>query len=221
MKSKEIADNGLNLLKKGKQGIVHALFGRVGLLVLSLLLQAGILLGLVLRFRDMIPIYLGGSIVFTFCILLCLVNSAMDPSAKITWLIVIMVLPVFGCFFYIWTQSEWGHRALEKSVRRSEQLSKDLIHQKEDTLKALAQSDPGAAGLARYIARTGLFPVYDKTDVTYFPLGEDKWKQMLRELENARKFIYLEYFIVDEGLMWGRILEILARKAKELSLIHI
>lgn len=215
MKTKDLADNGLNLLKKGKQGIVHALFGRAGLLVLSLLIQVGILIGLFFWFRDMIPIYLSGSAVFTFCILLCLVNSSMDPSAKITWLIVIMVLPVYGCIFYVWTQSEWGHRALEKSVCRCEQLSKDLVHQNEDALKALEQSDPGAAGLAKYIASVGPFPIYDKTDVTFFPLGEDKWAQMLKELDAAQKFIYLEYFIVDEGLMWGKILEILARKAKQ------
>ena len=99
MNTKEIADSGLTLLKKGKQGLVHALFGRVGLLILSILIQAAVLFGLFSWFEDTIPIYLGGSVVFTFSILLYLVNSTMDPSAKITWLIIIMVLPVFGCLF--------------------------------------------------------------------------------------------------------------------------
>ena len=105
MNTKEIADNGLNLLKKGKQGLVHALIGRVGLLILSILIQAAVLFGLFSWFEDTIPIYLGGSVVFTISILLYLVNSTMDPSAKITWLIIIMVLPVFGCLFYLWTHS--------------------------------------------------------------------------------------------------------------------
>ena len=51
--------------------------------------------------------------------------------------------------------------------------------------------------------------------MTYFPLGEEKWAEMLRQLEQAEHFIFLEYFIVDEGLMWGKVLEILARKARE------
>ena len=215
MNTKEIADSGLNLLKKGKQGLVHALFGRVGLLILSILIQAAVLFGLFSWFEDTIPIYLGGSVVFTFSILLYLVNSTMDPSAKITWLIIIMVLPVFGCLFYLWTQSEWGHRTLKALVNRSDRLSKDLICQDPEVFQKLETEDPGAAGLARYIASTGLFPVYNQTDVTYFPLGEDKWVRMLEELEKAQEFIYLEYFIVDEGLMWGKILEILARKAKQ------
>lgn len=38
---------------------------------------------------------------------------------------------------------------------------------------------------------------------------------LLEQLERAEKYIFLEFFIVDEGLMWGRVLEILARKAAE------
>ena len=74
---------------------------------------------------------------------------------------------------------------------------------------------PLAASLARYLDRCGSFPVYENTAVTYFPLGEKKFEELLRQLEQAERFIFLEYFIVDEGLMWGRILEILARKAAQ------
>ena len=215
MHSKEIADNGLTLLKKGKQGLVHALFGRVGLLILCMLIQGALLFGLFFWFEDNLPIYLGGSALFTVGILLYLVNSSMDPSAKITWLVIIMILPVFGCIFYLWTQSEWGHRTLKALVDRSSKRSKDLICQQEEPLRRLEQEDPGSAGLARYIASCGQFPVYTDTEVTYFPQGEDKWAAMLRELETARQFIYLEYFIVNEGLMWGKVLEILVRKARQ------
>ncbi len=54
--------------------------------------------------------------------------------------------------------------------------------------------------------------VFENTSITYFPLGENKFEEMLRQLETAKHFIFMEYFIVGEGLMWGRILEILAKK---------
>ena len=57
--------------------------------------------------------------------------------------------------------------------------------------------------------------MYDRTEVTYFPLGEDKFAELLRQLEAAEHFIYLEYFIIAEGKMWGEVLEILTRKARE------
>ena len=75
--------------------------------------------------------------------------------------------------------------------------------------------DPGAAAVVQYRGRNDCHPVFQNTAVTFFPTGEDKWKEMLVQLEQAEKFIFLEYFIIDEGLMWGRVLEILARKAAQ------
>ena len=70
--------------------------------------------------------------------------------------------------------------------------------------------------LARYLrGKGGGFPVYADTVATYFNGGEAMFDEMLRQLETAKKYIFLEYFIVDEGLMWGRILEVLARKAAQ------
>ena len=57
------------------------------------------------------------------------------------------------------------------------------------------------AALARYIHRSGCYPVFERMAATYFPIGEEKWHEMLRQLEQAEHFIFLEYFIVDEGLM--------------------
>ena len=51
--------------------------------------------------------------------------------------------------------------------------------------------------------------------MTYYPLGEDKFEAMLEELEKAEDFIFMEYFIIEEGYMWGRILDVLTRKAKD------
>ena len=66
------------------------------------------------------------------------------------------------------------------------------------------------------MAGNGCYPVFDRCDVTYFPLGEDKFRAMLEELEKAQRYIYLEYFIVEEGRMWGKTLQILARASRSM-----
>ena len=81
-------------------------------------------------------------------------------------------------------------------------------------IKEIEHDGSGTDDLSKYLNKTGCFPVYDKTQVTYFPLGEKKFEAMLEELEKAEKYIFMEYFIVEEGYMWGRILEMLIRKAK-------
>ena len=208
-------DKGLSLLKRGQKGIIHAIFSRFGLMLLLLVLQVFILFGIFWRFQKFLPHIMGGTVLFTFIMVICLLNSRIDPTAKITWLIVIMLLPVFGVLLFAYTQSEIGHRALKVHINRMITNTKDCIPQTEETMRKFSEENRGAAALAHYMQRSGCHPVYEKTAVTYFPLGENKFAEMLKQLEKAEHFIFMEYFIVDEGIMWGRILEILAKKAAE------
>ncbi len=206
---------GLSLLKKGKKGILHVIFSRTGLVTALLALNAVLLFLLFFRFQRFLPHYLGATALFVILELMHLLNSRLDPTAKITWLVVILVLPVFGCLLYLYTRWDLGHRAVSRRVCQLQQENLHRLPQEEKTLEKLTGQAPGAAALSRYVASCGCHPVYEGTAVTYFPLGEEKWKALLRELEKAERFIYMEYFIVEEGLMWGKILEILARKAAQ------
>lgn len=208
-------NKGLTLLKKGQSGIIHAVFSRFGLILLMLIAQVLILFSIFQWFRGVIPHIFGGTVILTSVIVVYLLNNRLNPTAKITWLIVILLLPVFGVLLFVYTQSDLGHRVLKDWTNKVITDTKACIRQDEDVTARLAGENGGVAALARYMSRSGCHPVYDKTAVTYFPLGEDKFDAMLRELAAAKHFIFLEYFIVSEGIMWGRVLEILAQKAAE------
>lgn len=212
---KEEEEKGLTLLKKGQKGLIHALFSRLGVFLLLLLLQLLLLFGVFFRFSNFMLHFWGATIFFTALMALALLNGRQDPTAKITWLIIIMVMPVFGALLYVYTQSNIGHRALKNRTAQLIAQTKESIPQSKEVMESLQEEDAGIANLARYIQRSGCYPVYGRSAVTYFPLGEAKWEEMLRQLEQAEHFIFMEYFIVSEGLMWGKVLEILARKAKE------
>lgn len=208
-------ETGLRLLKKGKQSIFRMIFSRSGLIIALLAVQVLFLFTIFHWFEEFLPHIYGGVVIFTVFMVLYLLNSSMDPTSKITWLVVVMLLPVFGALLFLYTQKNIGHRALTVLYAQLNKETENSLKQNPETEKALQQSDPGAAALSKYVKRSGCYPVYDRTAVKYFPLGEDKFKEMLIQLEKAEHFIFLEYFIVDEGEMWGKILEILARKAKE------
>ena len=214
-RNEENENMGIRLLKRGQKGIIRAVFSRMGLFLLLILLQAAFLVGLFNWFREYWPHVFSGMILFSIAVVLYLLNSQMDPVVKITWLVILMLMPVFGALLYWYTQREVGHRALKARFSQIMDMTKEEIPQSRPVYEALERECPGAASLVRYIGRSGCHPVYDRTRVTYFPQGEDKFAEMLRQLEQAEHFIYLEYFIVSEGLMWGEVLEILARKTKE------
>ena len=120
-----------------------------------------------------------------------------------------------GAVFLLFTQSNVGHRMERVLVENQIKESRELLEQPENVLEAVQHDGTGTDDLCRYLNRSGCFPLYDHSAVTYFPLGEYKFEAMLEELEKAEKFIFMEYFIIEEGYMWGRILDILTRKAKQ------
>ena len=81
-------------------------------------------------------------------------------------------------------------------------------------LERLAGAPSGTDDLVTYLNKSNCFPVYANNEVTFFPLGEEKFAAMLRELEKAEKFIFMECFIIEEGFMWGSVPELLVEKAK-------
>lgn len=205
----------LSLLKKGKKGIFQAVFSRTGLVTILLLMNFCLTAVLFWRFYEYLPHFYGGSAILSAAMVLTVINGRHDPSARVTWLIIVMCSPVFGSLLYFYVRCDVGHRQLKRKIRDMIFTTRELIPQDPEVTEAFERVDPGAAGLARYLRRTDYFTTCANTQAVYFPTGETMFDRLLEELEQAKKFIFLEYFIVEEGKMWGQILEILARKAAQ------
>ncbi len=208
----EKKSKGMRLLKKGQKGVFKMIFSRLGIVLVLLALNIGLLLALFGWFTEFLPHVYGGTALFILCMVIYLINNRMDPTAKMTWLAVIMLLPVFGSLLYLFTCTDFGHRALRKRLRKIYSAS---TPENNEAKLALKQHAPGAAALARYVSGVTGIPVCGDTGVSYFPSGEAAFEKMLPKLQQAKKSIYLEYFIISEGEMWGRILEILVQKLSE------
>lgn len=206
---------GIRLLEKGKKGVIRMIFSRFGIILVLLAVQVLFLFGIFYKFRQLAPHYLGLASLFYLIMIVVLVNSDHDATSKITWLIVMVLFPIFGSCLYIYTTVDIGHRALKRRISSIIDDTKQLIPQQKEVLERVEAKSPEVTDLAYYVNRTGCYPVFDHTQVTYYPLGEEMFASMLEELEKAEKFIFLEYFILDEGYMWGRMLDILSGKAKE------
>lgn len=206
----------VKLLNKKKKGMLQKLFfSRLGVIVILIVLQLLLFLLFAAWFRQYLTHYEVVRGIFTLAMVIYLFNSGMDSSAKLTWLMIIAVAPFFGTSFLFFSKIDFGHNVLKDRVAEMIRRTKNLLPQKESVLQELERDPYGTEDLHRYMNREGCFPIYDNTEVTYFPLGEDKFKVMLEELEKAEKYIFMEYFIIDEGTMWGRILDVLERKAKQ------
>lgn len=215
LEKKSFKDTGLRLLKKGQKGIIHAIFSRFGVILLLFAFQIILFFAGLIWFQSFASEFFFGGLLIGLLVSVYILNTESDPSAKLTWIILVMAFPVSGTLLYIYTELEVGHRSLRGRISEISEKTKEKIPQEKETFEAFMKEDPGAAAIARYLEKTGGFPVFENTSVSYFPLGEDFFETLLAELKKARHFIFLEYFIIDEGIMWGKILEILAEKVKE------
>ena len=204
----------VRLSKPIKKGLLRLVFSRFFVIALLAVMQIAILVSAYVYFTDKLPILINLMRLFSLAMVVYLFNCKMDSSAKLTWMFIIAILPLAGAAFLLFTQSNFGHRLERRLVDEQIQTSREFLKQPENVLEKLAHDGSGVDDLCHYLNRSGCFPLFEHTDVRYFPLGEDMFEAMLAELEKAEKFIFLEYFIIQEGYMWGRVLDILTRKAK-------
>ena len=199
----------------GKRGIMHVVFGRTTVVILLLLLQIFVLCALMIRLGQYIPYYLGGTLVCTTVMLVYVLNTEENPTIKLSWAILFAVVPAFAIPLYFYIRMDLGHRVEQAMILASIEHSKAHISDQKELMEQISREDKGLSNLLHYIRSNGGYIPYHNTDVTYFPQGEDKFAEMLVQLEQAEQFIFLEYFHIGESEMWNEILDILVRKAKQ------
>ncbi len=200
---------------KNRKKAVYIIYGRTVFVVLAMLMQAIVLL-LCFTWLASYQVYLtAGLTVLSAALIVYILNSKSNPAFKLAWIIPILIFPVFGGLIYIFLELQPGPRHVRKKLKQIQEETCYLTPKNQEAAKRLANIDRQAGNLSEYLFRYGGYPVYEDTELVYFPQGEDKFAFLLRELEKAREFIFLEYFILEEGEMWDAVLEVLKRKAAE------
>ncbi len=147
---------------------------------------------------------------------LSLITRNTSPEFKVSWLLV-MAVPLFGSVLYLLFYSRKVSKKEAKLMMKIAENIDTVCHDRENN-PALAElsADPSAYGKARAILCDDLeTSVYKNTESTFFAGGEEMYESMLHDIEAADRFIFLEYFIIEEGIMWDSIHEILKRKVLE------
>lgn len=137
-----------------------------------------------------------------------LIKYSKNYSYTLPWIIIILLFPLVGTLlFIIIGQNKYSSKIL-KSITASEKNSKKYLVQEATIMKEYKDNSR-----LKYITDFAGYPLTKDNDVKYYPLGEDMYKDMLKELKKAEKFIFVEFFIISYGVMWDSILKILEEKA--------
>lgn len=197
------------------QRIKNIFFNRLALVTLSILVQLVTFIIIIWRFSNYLVIFNMIFSVISILTVIYILNSRSDPAYKVAWIIPIMIFPIFGGLFYLMVGGTGLTGKMKKRMSQITERMKEFLHQNQEALNYLQQESNVAFNQSKYIEKYTLCPVYNNSSTEFLPSGESFFERMVYQLKSAEKFIFLEFFIIEEGIMWNTILGILIEKAKK------
>ncbi len=147
-------------------------------------------------------------------VVIYIINQPINPAYKLAWCIPILLAPIFGGAFYLLLSVNHTRKKFRKGIRSAVTESKKHLSQDSCILDKIEKHSKNASSQSKYIYHQANYPVYHNTAIRYFASGEEFAKELVSQLKTAEKFIFLEYFIIHDGIFWNKILSILKEKVK-------
>lgn len=151
---------------------------------------------------------------FSLIVILVLVNNDISPSYKIAWIAIVLIFPLSGHIMYVL----WGNSSISKKLTRKimDHINYGLKYNEQDkkVIESFDKEYPQISRMSKYMRKEN-FPLYRNNNVTYYPMGEAAFDAMIRDFEDAKEYILINFYIIAEGKLWDRIHKVLKKKIDE------
>jgi len=208
-------ENEKSIWEIGKRSVLQVIFSRTMLIMVLIVLQFAYIIARMYAFAEYVPILLGGEFLVVAIMMAIILNSKENPSIKLSWCFLVGIFPVFGSVVYFVVKYDFGYRITQKRISIAEAESRKYFPDQKEVIEELKEKDAQTYHMAKYLHKTAGGLVSQNSHVKYFPIGEEMFEDMIKQLETATEYIYLEYFMISHGRMWDTILKILVKKAQE------
>jgi cardiolipin synthase len=194
--------------------LIKLLVTRLNITIFLLLLQIIIFLLIITLVFIRFPIFYTLGTLLSLAVFLALVKKDKPSAFKLTWVIVVLTfLPAGGLLYAIFGDKR-PTRKIASYINEHALIAK-YLNQDDELAEVNSKNNTRMSSLFQYIKNASSYHAYKNTETSYYALGEDMFEDMLIHLRKAKKFIFLEYFIIKESSMWDQVLEILIIKASE------
>ena len=195
--------------------LLKLLFSRLAIVAALMLVQVGVLVAALVYFGSSYAYFQAVSVALSIVAIIYIINQNISPAYKIAWILPIAFLPVFGIPLYIlFAKKPLPERKKQRLLGMLRRYGEAMRSVHSDSVE-LASEDVDAAMQSRYLERSAFASVFTGTDTEFFSPGERLYEAMLDKLRGAKRYIFMEYYIIEPGVMWDSILEILKQKVLE------
>lgn len=205
----EVKESSKGIIKGYVSGILRGCI--VGCLVL---IQFAIIICLSLYLRSY-TVYIYWVIeILSILIMIGLMNDNRSPSYKLSWICIVLVLPLTGHIMYaLWGKSD-SKKKIEKKIMAKFHRGESYLTYNQEVMEEFKKKYPAKSRMALYMQKEH-FPLFPNNQIEYYPMGEDVFNAIEEEIKKAEKFILINFFIVAEGALWNRMHELLLQKITE------
>ena len=193
--------------------ILNKLLSRMVITCFLVVLQLAVMIFGIIILQERY-IYISGILkLLSVIVVFHLITKDTNPMIKMAWMVPILLFPVLGGLMYVL----YGHVLIPKRLKKNmlRVMQQEVYENVKGANVCQAADIKGEPTyrICNYMEHVAQAPLYKHTNVKYYAIGDDVMDDLIRDLESAEKYIFMEYFIVDKGYMWDTILEILKRKA--------
>ena len=181
--------------------LAKLIFNRIFYVAVAMLVQLGWILMMVLRLAAYSRYIDIGLRLIGIVLVLWILNKEINPSYKLAWTMLILILPILGVVLYFVFGRSRIAAIMQQHFEQRIEESREYLRDRPQTRQKLEALNPSASNQSRYISDVSRFPVHENTTAEYFQVGDDMFPVLVRELKQAKKYIFIEYFIIPY-LLW-------------------
>ena len=181
------------------------ILGRLVIVIPAVLLQLFWYLLLLGFMNNLLNARLGDILNAVFSILAVifvtgLVAKREESAYKLLWVMLMVAMPILGAMLYFFLGNKNTGRRLKKKLSLSAADLKGMLP--DNTVEEIKEENKRLYQTLSHVCDTTGFPMVKNRDTRFYPFGEDMFQDMCQDLQNAKRYIYLEYFIIQKGKFW-------------------
>ena len=201
--------------KAKKTSVTRIITGRIFSILPAIVLQAIIIFAIVEWLAPFATLFYSVLSVLSALFVLFLISKRDEGAYKMLWLLVMFVAPLPGAFMYLLYGNKRTGKALEQRIKSIADSIPLELNDDAETQELLRQDDKRVAQTFAYVKKITGFPVLRNDNAVYFPVGELLFEQMMAALKEAKRYVFIEYFIVQEGVLWESMVNVMEQKVQE------
>ena len=192
-----------------KNGVKRLIF--VGI---AIILQVAMILLIYFRFAEQAEWFAIGLRVVAALLVLYIYNDTKTSASKMTWIILIMALPIAGVVLYLLTGLNTSTHKMKKRYEEVDEKLMPMLVNGSAAQERFDGIDRRAANISRYLSDMSLYPLYDDTAITYYDDAAKGIEAQKEDLRRAEMFIFMEYHAIEDAESWHAIQDILEERVR-------